>query len=79
MNIGGVVVRTFPEKVETVRQALEALDGVEVHGANDDGRMVVTVEQESDGQLAECLLTMQQLPGVLDASVIYHQFEDTTN
>lgn len=77
MNISGVVVRTFPQDIDGVSRALMRLDGVEVHGANADGRLVVTVEQAGERATAEILTAMQSLPGVLSASMIYHQLEET--
>ncbi len=77
MNISGVVVRTFPQDIDSVSHALLQLDGVEVHGANADGRLVVTVEQAGEHATVDTLTAMQNLPGVLSASMIYHQFEDT--
>jgi nitrate reductase NapAB chaperone NapD len=37
---------------------------------------VVTVEQTGTRMTADILTDMQNLPGVLSASMIYHQFED---
>ena len=76
MNISGVVVRTFPEDIDVVTQSLSALDGVEVHAANDDGRLVVTVEQPGEHGLTDVLEQMQGIPRILSTSLIYHQFED---
>lgn len=77
MHISGVMVRAYPKHIDTVWQALTGLQGVEVHGANQDGRMVVTVEQEHEGGLSDLLVQMQDVPGVLSASMIYHQFEES--
>jgi len=76
MNISGVMVRAYPDRLAAVRGQLEKLPGVEVHGANPDGRLVVTVEQEGDHAMADAVVRMQDLPGVLSASMIYHQFEE---
>ncbi len=76
MNISGVVVRSRPENIESVWKSLEAQAGVEVHGANPDGRLVVTVEEQGDQRMADAVLQLQNLPGVLSTSMIYHQFED---
>jgi len=76
MNISGVVVRTFPQDIECVSQSLSQMDGVEVHGASNDGRLVVTVEQPGENLTVDILMEMQGLPGVLSASMIYHQFEE---
>lgn len=76
MNISGVIVRTRPERLAEVSARLRALDGVEIHATADDGRMVVTIEEPTGRDPADTLLRMQDLPGVLAASMVYHQFED---
>ena len=76
MNISGVLVHAYPQQVSTVAESLIKMSGVEVHGNNDDGRIVVTVEQDDANQMSDVLTHMQTLPGVLSASMIYHQFED---
>ena len=77
MNISGVVVRTLPRDIDRVSRALTQLRGVEVHGANQDGRLVVTVEQAGERAIADAMLAMQAMPGVLSASMVFHQFEET--
>lgn len=76
MNISGVVVRAYPGDVSPVSAKLVEYEGVEVHGASDDGRLVVTIEKESDSGVADLVVKMQDIPGVLSASMIYHHFED---
>ena len=75
MNISGVIVRSRPEKIEAVSELLLQISGVEVHGANPDGRMVVTVESGSDRELADTVFSLNEVSGVLSTSMIYHQFE----
>ncbi len=77
MNISGVLVRSRPENIEAVRERLEQIEGVEVHGANPDGRLVVTVEQAGDRAMADTVVKMQDLPGVISASMIYHEYDDS--
>ena len=77
MDISGVLVRSYPEHIQSVLEALAQIESVEVHGNNEDGRIVVTVEQENAGKLSDLLVLMQDLPGVLSTSMIYHQFEET--
>lgn len=76
INISGVLVRAYPQNIESVEKSLADFEGVEVHGKNSDGRIVTTVEQEDAGQLSSVLVRMHDIPGVLSASMIYHQFED---
>ena len=76
MNIAGVVVHARPEKLEGVEAQLLGLPGVEVHATADDGRMVVTVEDEAP-RLADTVMGLQDVDGVLSASLIYHHFEES--
>ena len=77
MNISGVLVRSYPEHIQSVWQELAQIEGVEVHGSNDDGRMVVTIEQDDAGSMSDMLVRMNDVHGVLSTSMIYHQFEET--
>lgn len=76
MNISGVIVHSRPEKVAAVQQQLNALPGVEIHAVGEDGRMVVTVEEASDRRMADTVNGLQDLEGVIAASMVYHHFED---
>ena len=76
MDISGVLVRAYPEQIDTIGKLLSNMPGVEVHGNNEDGRIVVTVEQDDANQMSDVLTDMQTIPGVLAASMIYHQFEE---
>ncbi|SCZ52444.1 chaperone NapD [Thiohalomonas denitrificans] len=77
MNICGVLVHARPENLEVVSERLLMVDGVEVHGSNEDGRMVVTLEQDDNDRMADALLDFQRLEGVISASMIYHHSEET--
>lgn len=76
MNISGVLVRAYPEHVQNISKVLTQIEGVEVHGSSEDGRMVVTVEQDDTKDLSNLIASMNDVPGVLSTSMIYHQFED---
>ena len=76
MNISGVLVKAYPENISTIEKVISQMEGVEVHGNNEDGRIVITVEQESANNISDTLVQIQDVPGVLSAAMIYHQFED---
>ena len=76
MNIAGVVIHARPEKLAGVETQLTGLPGVEVHATTEDGRMVVTVEDEAP-RLADTVMGLQDVDGVLSASLIYHHFEES--
>lgn len=76
MNISGVLVKAYPENLVTIEEALSSMSGVEVHGNNEDGRIVITVEDKSANNITDTLVQIQDVPGVLSAAMIYHQFEE---
>ncbi len=76
MNISGVLVKAYPKNIITIEKALTNMMGVEVHGNNEDGRIVITVEDVSANNISDTLVEIQGVPGVLSAAMIYHQFED---
>ncbi len=77
LNVAGVVVRTLPRNAEVVRQRLEAIPGVEVHGISDTGNLAITLEDIDDRMAADSLVDVQNTQGVIAASLIYHEiFEE---
>lgn len=71
MHIAGVVVRTRPASIEAVRQRIGLLTGAEVHAVSPDGRLVVTVEGDDRGKVADMIYQLDRLEGVLSASMAY--------
>ena len=76
MNISGVLVKAYPKNLSTIEQTLATMAGVEVHGNNEDGRIVITVEDVSANNISDTLVEIQGVPGVLSAAMIYHQFDE---
>lgn len=75
MNISSVLVNARPERIDEVRGGLLALDGVEIHAATEEGRMIVTIEDESEQAVISTFQAIHHQPGVLSASMVYHQYE----
>lgn len=78
MNITGIVVYTRPESSGVVRESLGRIGGVEVHAANADGRLVVTVEQPDDASSTAVFETIARIDGVLNTALVYHHDEPLT-
>ncbi len=76
MNISGVVVHTRPENSAAVQSRLNALAGVDIHAVQQDGRMVITIEDTPDAAPSDTLMQVQLLPGVLGAAMIYNYCDE---
>jgi nitrate reductase NapD len=75
MVISSFVLRCYPAQTDSVACALGAWQGVELH-AQEDERIVVTVEADSLDQGYRMALELSQLEGVLAADLVYCNFED---
>lgn len=76
INISGLLLHVHPDRAEAVRAHLLQMPGIEVHAMSPEGRLVVTLENASDREMADTFARVQALPHVLSASLIYHHSED---
>lgn len=73
--ISSAVVIALPAKMDPVRSAIEAMQGVEIH-ACEGSRIVVTIEGPTSGSLGERLGEMTHIDGVLAANMVYEHVEE---
>ena len=76
MNICSLVVHARPERLGLVQADLQDMPGVEVHGRSEDGKLVVTVEDTAQSPVADTVMAIHNVSGVLTAVLIYHIGDD---
>ncbi len=74
MDIVGVLVRSKPPQIHTVRSALNAIPGLEIHATTEAGQMVVTLD-DSNGYLGDTITQINNIEGVLSAAMVYQYSE----
>jgi nitrate reductase NapAB chaperone NapD len=75
--LSGLVVRTTPDRFDDVLAALGMLPGVSVHQTDAaTARVVVVQEAPTLGAEMDGMRRIQTLPGVVDASLVYHYLGD---
>jgi len=77
VNLIGIVVSCQPDKLNNTHSSLTSLPGVEVHGQNAQGQLVVTIE-ELDGEktLIKRYEAINQIPGILATSLVFSHSDD---
>lgn len=75
LNITSIILGVAPKDAAEVSALLKAIDGVEVHAIADDGRMIVTIESGDEDNTSNTFEMIRQLPGVISAALVYHQYE----
>ncbi len=76
MNISGIIVLAAPAKYTKVKEQLLALPGVEIPIENEDGRLVVIIDETNAKASGEVLMKIQGIDGVLSANLVYQHADD---
>jgi len=77
MNISGILVVVSPQRVDSMVEQLQQLDGIDVHHIDAaTGRIVITQEAATIRDEVDGLKRIQALPGIILAEMSYHNFED---
>jgi len=74
-EIASILVQARPEHLTEVEATIMALPGCEIHGRDARGKLVVVVEAPDAGSLGSTLNTIQLLPHVYSASLVFHAIE----
>ena len=70
--IASAVVRAFPERAQSVAEAIANLNGVEV-SAVQESKIVILIEGSESGAIGATLAQIALMDGVLAASLVYEQ------
>ena len=77
MNISGILVVVSPQRIDSMLEQLQQLDGIDVHHIDAaTGRIVITQEAATIRDEVDGLKRIQALPGIILAEMSYHNFED---
>ncbi len=75
VHISSMVVHTIPEYQQTVKDHIEQLPGVEIHGESDCGKLIVVLESHNETHITEVMDEISHLGHVLSTALVYHQIE----
>ncbi|MCL2658504.1 MAG: chaperone NapD [Betaproteobacteria bacterium] len=75
MNLSSLVVDVRPESLASVQAEMAAWPGVEVQASSPQGKLVVTLETDSDYATTEIFSRINAIDGVMAVAMVYHRFE----
>jgi len=76
VHISGYVVQAQPVEVAAITAAINTMAGAEIHGSNERGKMVLTLETTREEDIAERIIEINSLPGVINTALVYHQVDE---
>ncbi len=71
LHIASLVVHAAPRRLDRVAEVVAALPGALVHASSVNGKLVVTLEEGSADAMAQVVLSIQRIDGVLSAALVY--------
>ncbi len=76
MPIGGFVVNLHPDKIPEGLARLEMMEGLEIHGSDEKGNVVVVLESQTSEQMEEMVKDIMAVEQVLSVGLTYFNAED---
>lgn len=76
MNISSAIVYALPQRADSVRASLQSLPGLQIHHEGDDGRFIVTIEDGPGVSVADTVMQLHRLDGILSAAMVYQYTDD---
>ncbi|QLE84194.1 MULTISPECIES: chaperone NapD [Shewanella] len=74
-HVTSLVVHAAPKALVEVKHNIDVLPGTEIHAVTDEGKLVVTLEGETQASILDNVEAINALTGVLSSSLVYHQVE----
>ncbi|MCA1365676.1 chaperone NapD [Bradyrhizobium sp. IC3069] len=74
-EIASIIVQARPERLAELEAEIAALPGCEIHARDTRGKLVVVAEAADAGSLGTMLNTIQSLPNVYSAALVFHAIE----
>ncbi|MBR0792196.1 chaperone NapD [Bradyrhizobium manausense] len=74
-EIASILVQARPERLAELEAEIIAIPGCEIHGRDVRGKLVVVTEAPDAGSLGTILNTIQSLPNVYSAALVFHAIE----
>ncbi len=75
VHISSMVVLASPDGLQSVKDNIGAIDGVEIHGESESGKLVVVLESDNQTHITDVIEKINNFRHVLSTSLVYHQIE----
>ena len=76
LHITSLVVHALPKALEQVAAGIVKIKGAQIHGSHPAGKLVITLEAHYAREILDCVSQIEQLDGVINASLVYQHVEN---
>ena len=75
IHVTSLIVQVHPDQMGDVREKIMAMENAEL-SVNNEMKIVVVIEGPTQRSLMDDSSTINAIPGVLTATMVYHQSEE---
>ncbi len=75
LHVSSLIVHVNPEKSESITASINILKGAELVAVSPEGKAIVVLEAENQKQIMEVIDHINELDGVINTGLVYHEFE----
>ncbi|EPJ46754.1 MAG: hypothetical protein OFPII_18450 [Osedax symbiont Rs1] len=72
-HVISMILMTRPQHKQQVIEVIKQLPGSEVHGSDEQGRIVVVAEADSNFELVKRMEKLQNIEHIVSSSLVFHQ------
>jgi len=76
VEIVSLIVSTWPQHLDAVSASILALGNTEIHGRDPKGKLIVVLEEPSQGAVGAKTHEISGLPHVLSATMVFQASDD---
>ena len=76
MNISSAILHIAPARLAEARAILLGMSGLEIHAENEEGKMVVVLEDDDLESAANKYVALHGVPGVASVAMVYQYSDD---
>ena len=78
LHVSSLLIRAHPKALQEVQDAINRRNGAEVALTEAGGKIIVTLESESEAEIVDCLHSFGLLDGVVSTALVYHEVIENT-
>jgi len=75
LHVSSLIVHVNAKKIASIESAINLLDGAEVVTTSPEGKMIVVLEAPSQRIIMEVIDSINEIDGVINTGLVYHEFE----
>lgn len=77
-HVASFIAYAYPDEQARVIETLKAMETCDVHGDDAGGRIIITLESETQRGIVDGYEKVTNVAGILNLSPVYHEYCDET-